>query len=137
MEDILITLQNTTASVKVLKARGMKTLRVIPGFNYVDLDEEEMKEYAKSSINKAMIKEYIKVVNIELSEEDDEQAKAALETNKKLNKAQRIIDSQNKQILEKDKDNDDQARMIKEQGDLIAEMRKEINKIKEKKKDKK
>ncbi len=132
MEDILVTLENTTKSVKVLKAFGLKTLRVIPGFNYVDCTEDEMKQYAKSAINKSIIKESIRLVDVKLSEEDDIEAKKALATNTKLNKAQKVIDKQNKQILEKDNANNSQAKMIKEQGDLIAEMMKKIEELEKK-----
>lgn len=138
----MITLQNTTKSVKVLKANGMPILRVIPGFNYVDIKEDELKKYAKTEVNKAVIKESIKLIDVELDEEESAEAKKALETNKKLNKAQRVIDKQNKQILEKDESNSEQAKVIKElteansaMTEMMEKMQKQLDKLE--KKDKK
>ena len=128
----MLTLRNKTKSVKVLKTMGMPTLRVLPGYNYVDYTKEELKKYSQTEVNKAMIKESIEFVDFTLSGKDADQAKNALEVNEKLNKAQRVIDKQNKQILEKDKENDSQSKMIKEQGDLIVEMRKQIEKLEKK-----
>lgn len=129
----MVTLENTTKSVKVLKATGMPTLRVIPGFNYVDLSEDEMKEYTKSDVNRAVIKESIKLVDIELSEDDKAEAKKALELNKKLNKAQKVIKKQNDQILKKDDDNNILVKKVEEQASLIEEMMKKIEKLEKKK----
>lgn len=132
----MITLRNTTKSVKVLKALGMPTLRIIPGFNYIDATDEDIKKYAKTEVNKAMIKESIKFIDsdINLSSDEVAEAKAALATNEKLNKAQKVIDKQNKQILEKDKVADDQSSLIKEQGDIIAKLMARLDKLEAKKK---
>lgn len=128
----MLTLKNKTKSVKVLKAWGMPTLRVLPGYNYVELTKEELKKYSETKVNKAMIKESIEFVDFALTGKDADQAKNALEINEKLNKAQKVIDKQNKQILEKDKENDSQSSMIKEQGDLIKELMKKIEKLEKK-----
>ncbi len=57
MEVILIRLENTTKSVKVLKAYGKKTLRIFPGFNNVDIEKNELAAYSKTPVNQAMIQE--------------------------------------------------------------------------------
>lgn len=126
----MFTLQNRSESVKVLKAYGMKTLRVIPGFNYVECTEDELNEYRKSTVNKAIIKESIRIINDPLTEENKREAQKALELNEKLNKSQLVIDKQNKQILQKDKNNDDQAAMIK----VLMEKVEELEKLTKKKK---
>lgn len=114
----------------------MPTLRIIPGYNYVDCTKEELNLYSQSIINKAVIKESIKLIDVELSKEDSEEAKKAMELNEKLNKACATIDKQNRQILEQGKNNNDQIGMIKEQGDLIKDLMKEVEKLKKKKPEK-
>jgi septal ring factor EnvC (AmiA/AmiB activator) len=130
----MVTLQNTTEAVKVLKANGMPTLRVIPGFNYVDIEPATFGKYLLSEVNKSIVKESIVLIDFELVDEDKEEAEKALATNKKLNKAQKVIDKQNKQILEKDKDNDTLSKNIKDQDKKIEMLMKEIEKLKKGKK---
>lgn len=132
----MITLKNTTKSVKVFKAWGEKTLRIIPGYNYVKITKEEFKEkFLSTDVNKAIFKESIEPIDFELKDDDKIEAEKALELNEKLNKAQKVIDKQNKQILEKDSENDSKEKMIKEQGELIKELMKKVEKLE--KKDKK
>jgi len=99
------------------------------------LTEKEIKKYAQTEVNKAMIKESIDFVNsdVELAGDDLAEAKAALVTNEKLNKAQKVIDKQNRQILEKDKIADDQTAIIKEQNNVIADLMKRLDKLESKK----
>lgn len=141
MEVILITLENITKAVRVLKASGKKTLRIMPGFNYVDIEKDELAAYSRTPVNKSMIEESIRLVgrDAKLSKEDDAAAKSSFEKNEKLNKAQKIIQKQNEQILKKDQANDDQANVIKELTDansamttLMAKMQKQLDKLEKK-----
>ena len=81
----MITLKNNSSKVIVFKAWGKKTIRVIPGFNNIEISEKEWEKYIESKVAQANIEEHITVIKRELKEEEFEEAEAAKEKNEKLN----------------------------------------------------
>lgn len=130
----MVTIKNDSKAVKVLKAWGLKTLRISPGFNYVDCTSEELAEYFKTEVNKAITKENLSFPDGDLTDKEDAEAKNALKINEKLNKAQKVIDKQNKQILKKDKESDKQQAKINDLNEKIEKMAKQIEKMEKKEK---
>lgn len=111
-------INNITKAVIVLKAAGMPNLRLFPGYNTVK--EAGLKKYFTSLAAKAHQKINLIIVESEvLTAEDKIQADKAEEKNARLNKAQRVIKTQNEKLASDDKTISDQEKIIKElQADI-------------------
>lgn len=96
----MITLKNNSTKVIVFKAWGLKTIRVIPGFNNIDISEEKWEKYIKSDVAKATLEEHITVIKRELNEEEFEQAEEAKKKNEILNKKKGVSPIEKKLIKE-------------------------------------
>lgn len=89
--------KNESKHVIALKAVGMPQLRLFPGYNEVKKEDFE-KYFEGNPAAKGQAKLYLTVVNDDLSPEDKEKAKAAKAKNDELNKAQKIIAKQTKEL---------------------------------------
>jgi len=127
-----IIIHNSSKAVKVLKAMDMPVLRLFPGYNYVDA--EGYKNYFKNNdAAKGIKKECLREVD-DVDADARKQAKASSEKNDALNKAQKIIKSQEKKLAEGDDTIKDLKKVNKEQADLLAELQKRLEKVEAKNK---
>lgn len=82
-----IYIKNNTNAVKCMKASGMPNLRLLPGMNEIDLESEDLDQYFKTDIAKAIRKESLSVVNEDdLTADDKESGAKAKAKNDELNK---------------------------------------------------
>ena len=124
----MILIKNSSKSVKVLKAAGSPTLRLLPGCNKVI--ENDLKPYLKGNeAANAMFKECLTVLkNVEdISAEEKEEAEKAKEKNDMLNKYSRVFPAREAEICES-------KNVIKEQAETIKALIERVNALEKKRK---
>lgn len=126
-------IRNMSKSVKVFKALGHVPLRILPGYN--EIGEIDPKPYfAGNKAAKAMFKTYMTTHDeADLDEDSLVEAAKAKKKNDDLNRAYKVLKAKDVKLEENKTTITDQAKMIKEQSDLIAEMQKRLAKLETKK----
>lgn len=120
-----LTVMNNTKRVIVLKAMSMPNLRLFPGPNYVE--EEGFGKYFKNKAAKAMQNTDLQLTDKVLSAEEKEAAAKAKKKNDELNKAQRVIKTQNETLVQNDQTISDQAKEIEKLQKQIAKLEKKLD----------
>ena len=128
--------KNEAKSVIVLKAIGLKNLRLFPGYNTVD--ENEIGKYFEGNpAAKGHKKMSLSTVDGgELTAEEKKKADQAKEKNELLNKAQRVIQKNKKEMSQNSKTISDQGKVIEELQAKMKEMEDNLDKKSEKPADK-
>lgn len=122
-------INNTSKSVKVLKAVGLPALRLFPGHN--ECKDDDARAYLSNDAAKGMVKECLFIVdggNLDL--EEKEQIEKARKKNAELNKAKRIVQKQETIIKKNESVMSDQEKIIKEQAEKLDSQAKELDAVK-------
>ena len=137
----MIMIENRSKATKVLKALGRVDIRLFPGFNNVNISEDELMIYLDSNSARGMVKECLRVDvdKANLSEQELKQVQLAKEKNDAMNKAQQTIKKQNELLAKGGAVTKEQNETLKKQGEIIEaqtkmleDLKKEIEEIKNK-----
>jgi len=122
-------INNQKKAVIVLKAIGMPSLRLFPGYNQVN--ENGIERYFNNLAAKAHQKRNLIVVKSEaLTAENKIQAEKAKEKNDHLNKAQRVIKAQNEKMEKSDRIITDQGDQLTGQAEIIKQLQADMEQLK-------
>lgn len=115
----MVYVQNTTKSVRVLKATGRPPLRLMPGFNQIE-NKKVLDDYVKSNVAaEAFFETGDLVVRKEVSPDDEKEGMDAKEKNDKLNKAYRVLEATNKKLIESSNKTNELESTVTKQNDLL------------------
>lgn len=120
-----VVIENTQKRVIVFKCVGMPTLRLFPGHNYVD--EEGIDKYFDGRAAKALRSTCINMVSRDLTPEEKSAAKHAKKKNDDLNRAQRVIKTQNETLAQNDQTINDQVKTIERQAKAIEDLKSRLD----------
>jgi len=121
--------KNNSKAVIVLNAIGLPALRLFPGYNTVK--ENEIEKYFEGNPAATGHKKIsLSIVDGgELTAEDKAMADKAEEKNELLNKAQRVIQANTKELSKNNKTIVEQEKLISDQSELIKTMQSKIEEI--------
>lgn len=124
----MLFIKNTSDAVRVIKAWGYKDIRMLPGMNQVPIEMEDLDRMKTAKAVKGLFdSKILKVVDeTKLSPKDLKEAKEARAKNDTLNKAKKIHGQGTPAQAEA------QQRLI-DQEKTIAELKKELEKLKKQK----
>lgn len=132
VKNIMIVVTNGGKKVITLKAFGMKSLRLLPGPNNVDLDN--LDDYTNG--NEAALGHFdpnkggmLSIYKGELSADDKKRAEDAKEKNDALNKSSFALKKTQEKLLKAEKKGSSDDKQIKKLTSKLDEMQKTIDEL--------